>query len=572
MTGLTRRRLLALSGSGAGLAACQSGGELAAPFAGKVGFDHGVASGDALSDRVILWTRVTPERVTPETGRADAAVTVVWQVFEDAGLTREIQAGAAQTSAARDYTVKVDVTGLAPAREYFYAFSVFTEAGVIASPSGRTRTLAASGTRPVRAVFLSCSNYPFGRFNAYDAVSRERDVDVIIHLGDYLYEYGPDGYGGKAGKALGREHVPPYEITTLADYRARHAQYKSDKALQRAHAAAPWICTWDDHESANNSYRTGAQNHSEDTEGRWSDRKQRAVQAYLEWMPVRDPAAGKASAALWRRFDFGDLASVFCLETRLTGRSEEISWSARLAGVQPDGLRAAVRETMEDVSASGRTMLGAAQEDWLSGQLASSVGGGKIWQILANQTIMARVTFPDFNAALTPAQIEDVVAGAGENGAIIKRLVGLSALDVPSNLDAWDGFPAARERLYAAAKSAGASLVTLTGDTHTGWANRLVDAGGEARGVEFGCTSVTSPGLGSILRGVEGLGQMFAGANSDVEWFDPDGNGYAILELSAETARAEFYKVSTITGAPYTVSRIAGFETQKRSLGKLRGV
>ncbi len=572
MTRLTRRRLLVLSGGGAGLAACQTGGKVAPPFAGKVRFDHGVASGDALSDRVILWTRVTPERVTPERARADAVVTVVWQVFEDAGLIREVQAGAAQTSAARDYTVKVDVTGLTPAREYFYAFSVFTDVGVIASPSGRTRTLATSGTRPVRAVFLSCSNYPFGQFNAYDAVSREPDVDVIIHLGDYLYEYGPDGYGGEAGKALGREHIPPYEITTLADYRARHAQYKSDKALQRAHAAAPWICTWDDHESANNSYRTGAQNHNSDTEGRWNKRKQQAVQAYLEWMPVRDPATGRASAALWRRFDFGDLASVLCLETRLTGRSEEISWNARLADIEPAALRDVARDTLQDVNAPGRTMLGAAQEDWLAEQLASSATGGKIWQVLANQVIMARAEFPDFNRTLTPAQIEGAIAGAGANGAIIKRLLGLSALDVPSNLDAWDGFPAARERLYAAAKSAGASLVTLTGDTHTGWANRLVDASGEARGVEFGCTSVTSPGLGDILQGVEGVGQMFADTNEDVEWFDPDGNGYSILELTAETARVDFFKVSTITDRNYSVSRTAGFQTQKQAPGTLNPV
>jgi alkaline phosphatase D len=566
MTRLTRRRLLALSGGGAGLAACQTRSEVAAPLAGRVRFDHGVASGDALADRVILWTRVTPENVAD-----GAAITVIWQIFEDAGLTREVQAGAVQTSAARDYTVKVDVTGLAQARDYYYAFSVFTESGVIASPSGRTRTLARSGTRPVRAAFVSCANYPFGQFNVYDALSREENLDVIIHLGDYLYEYGTGSYGGDVGKELGRNHVPAHEIVTLADYRARHAQYKADRALQRAHAAAPWLCTWDDHESTNNSYRTGAQNHTEGKEGSWTERKQVAVQAYLEWMPVRDPAVGAAREALWRRFDFGDLATVFCLETRLVGRSKEISWGARLGKVAPDAFEGAVREAMRDAAVPERTMLGAEQEDWLETELARSAGAGKPWQVLANQVIMARARFPDFNKELSAAQIETVIERAGFSGAYLDRLVRLSSLGMPHNLDAWDGFPAARERLYKAAKSANASIVTLTGDTHTSWANSLRDANGDPRGVEFGCNSVTSPGLGSILEGVRGVGQMYADANEEVEWFDPDGNGYSILDLTADTAGADFYKVSTITDRNYTVSRVARFETNRAELGVLRG-
>lgn len=566
MGNLTRRNMLALAGGGAAIGACQTRGEIAAPLAGSVQFDHGVASGDALADRVILWTRVTPAG-----GPQSGAITVIWQVFSDAGLTSEVQAGAVQTSAARDYTVKVDVTGLQSAREYFYAFSVFTDAGVIASPRGRTRTLAASGTAPIRAAFVSCSNFPFGQFNVYDAISRQDGLDVIIHLGDYIYEYGGDGYGGEAGRALGREHEPSREITTLADYRRRHAQYKSDRALQRAHAAAPWICTWDDHESANNSYRMGAQNHTAD-EGNWTSRKQQAVQAYLEWMPVRDPAPGAARAALWRRFDFGDLASLMCLETRLTGRSEEISWSARLSGVAPEQVEDVARQTLQDVGDPGRTMLGAEQEEWLGGQLASSVDEGKVWQILANQTIMARAAFPNFREEIPADQLETIVKNAGSNGGIIRRLAGMSSLGLPHNLDAWDGFPAARERLYDAAKAANASLVTLTGDTHTGWANGLKDASGDPRGVEFGCTSVTSPGIGDIVTGVDGLGQMYVDANDEVDWFDPDGNGFTMLEISSETARADFYKVSTVRDRNYSLSRKAGFESRRGELGRLQRI
>lgn len=567
MNDLTRRNMLALSSGGAMLGACQTGGKIAAPYAGAVSFDHGVASGDVLSDRAIVWTRVTPAD-TSQSG----SITVIWQIFEDAGLTREVQAGAVQTSSARDYTVKVDVTGLQPARDYYYAFSVFTDAGIVASPSGRTRTLAASGTTPIRAAFVSCSNFPFGQFNVYDALSRQEDLDVIIHLGDYIYEYGRDGYGGEVGKALGREHEPADEITSLADYRTRHAQYKSDRALQRAHAAAPWICTWDDHESANNSYRTGAQNHTSPREGSWTSRKQQAVQAYLEWMPVRDPVQGAARSALWRRFDFGDLASLMCLETRLTGRSEEISWNARLTGVANDQIGQVARKTLQDVNDPTRTMLGGQQEAWLADQLASSKNEGKVWQVLANQTIMARAAFPNFPEKIPATQIEKIVENAGSNGPIVRRLIGMSAFDLPHNLDAWDGFPAARERLYEAAKSANASLVTLTGDTHTGWANRLKDAEGDPRGVEFGCTSVTSPGIGEFVSGVEDLGQMYVDANDEVSWFDPDGNGFTLLDISAEAVRAEFYKVSSVVDRNYSLSRVAGFETRVNETGRLRRI
>ncbi|MEL6324248.1 MAG: alkaline phosphatase D family protein, partial [Pseudomonadota bacterium] len=284
--------------------------------------------------------------------------------------------------------------------------------------------------------------------------------------------------------------------------------------------------------------------------------KQRAVQAYLEWMPVRDPVPGAAREALWRSFDFGDVATISCLESRLTGRSEEISWSAELDGVAPADIPAKVGDVLARASDPARTMLGAEQEAWLAATLKASTESGRPWQVLANQVIMASVVPPNFRATLTPEQIAALPEG------LISRLVDFSTLGVPFNLDAWDGFPAARERLYGAAKAADATLVTLTGDTHTAWANPLKDMSGAPRGVEFGCTSVTSPGLGSYMP-IENLGELFADANEQVAWYDPFGNGYTLLTFAADSVNAEFRKVSTIETDDYTVATVAKFRVNR---------
>ncbi|NBC21230.1 MAG: alkaline phosphatase, partial [Alphaproteobacteria bacterium] len=480
MTQLTRRNLLGLAGGVAGLAACGQRSEsdtgarvnmdadTRAPYDGEVAYRHGVASGDPLADRVIIWTRMTP------LGPDNKPVPVSYGVFADREMQQPVAFGLTLAEPGRDFCVKVDVEGLEPDTEYFYRFIARATSGQMDSPLGRTRTAAPTGTSPqLKFAVISCSNYPFGLFNVYREIAKRDDLDAVIHLGDYLYEYGVDGYGGETGQALGRTHDPVIETVTLEDYRTRHAQYKSDPDLQAAHAAAPWLCTWDDHESTNNSYRSGAENHNpQENEGDWSDRKQAAVQAYLEWMPVRDPEPGRAREAIYRRFDFGDTATIFCLESRLTGRSDEISWFAELGGLEPARIPMAAARTMTRVQADERTMLGAAQEDWLAGGLAASAGRGTSWQVLANQVIMARVRPPNFTRTLSEDQIAAV-----ENG-YVRQLIPFSQLALPWNLDAWDGFPAARERLYKAAAEAGANLVTLTGDTHTAWANNLHDAGG----------------------------------------------------------------------------------------------
>ena len=554
MSAVTRRGLLGAAATGAlSLAACATpASNTLAPAApaydGAVEFGHGVASGDPLPTKVILWTRVTPT-----TG--SGPIPVRYDVYGESDGATPLLSGLVTADASHDYCVKVDVKGLSPATAYLYRFTALTSAGEVASPDGRTRTTAASGNAPVKLGVASCANWQFGQFNAYKALASEPDLDAIVFLGDYLYEYGIDGYGAETAQALGRLHDPITEIVTLGDYRMRHAQYKSDPDLQAAHAAAPWICTWDDHESANDSYRTGAQNHNpEEGEGDWSDRKQAALQAYFEWMPMREPESGDITSAVWRSFSFGDVATIYATETRLTGRSPTIGWADVLsATTDPDEIATQAMAHMAVMNDPARTMMGATQEAWLGETMAKSVQAGKTWQVLANQVVMARVAMPKLQETLTPEQISDL------DHPFVRSMIGFSALGLPMNLDAWDGYPAARERLYDSVQAAGGRLVTLAGDTHTAWANTLYDSEGERVGVEFGCTSITSPGTGSYLPNVPDLGEQFADANTEVEWHDPFGHGYTIVTLTPERVSGEFVKVSTVLEPDYTAERVATF-------------
>jgi alkaline phosphatase D len=273
---IDRRRALALFGLGAAAPAVAR----AAPFSGKVAFRHGVASGDPLADRVILWTRITPK--DPAAG----PIAYNWKLNPVDRRAGGPKSGTGVTDASRDFTVKVDVTGLDPARAYTYEFT----ANGVTSPAGRTQTLPTGSVKDVVLAVASCSLYPGGYFNAYEAIARLPRVDAVLHLGDYIYEYGPEGYGYDTGKLLNRFPDPPHDIVTLEDYRRRHACHKADAQLQAAHARAPWIVVWDDHETANDSFRDGAENHDPDKgEGDWNARKAAAIKAYYEWMPIREP-------------------------------------------------------------------------------------------------------------------------------------------------------------------------------------------------------------------------------------------------------------------------------------------
>jgi alkaline phosphatase D len=310
-------------------------------FFGESEFQHGVASGDPLSDRVILWTRVTlsPEALA-NLAEADAQVrknpalaahvqalkniVLRWEVALDAQFRRKVRAGVTTASPERDYTAKVDVDGLRPGTTYYYRFI----GRDMVSPTGRTRTLPpllAGATPAVKLAVFSCSNYPAGYFNVYGEAAKIDDLDAAIHLGDYIYEYSRTGYASERAAELGRLSEPETEIVTLDQYRRRHAQYRTDADLQALCAKVPLIAVWDDHESANDAWRDGAENHQPATEGVWQARRAAAIRAYYEWLPIREVQPGRPER-IFRSFDFGTLLSLHMLDTRLIGRDQQLSF------------------------------------------------------------------------------------------------------------------------------------------------------------------------------------------------------------------------------------------------------
>ena len=505
-----------------------------------VAFLHGVASGDPQSDRVILWTRATPSR--------DEALQLRWQVAADAAFTSVVAQGTTSTGAERDYTVKVDAAGLQPGTRYFYRFSFGAGSH---SPVGRTRTLPGGAVQQVKLAVFSCANYPRGYFNAYADAATLADIDAAVHLGDYLYEYPKDGYASGNAAALGRVSVPQTETLALADYRRRHAQYKTDTDLQALHAAVPMIAVWDDHEIANDTWRNGAENHTEASEGSFAARKAAALQAYHEWMPTRLPDAAQPDR-IYRSFDFGSLVSLHMLDTRLVGRDLQLD----IAGyVTANGFDAA--RFTADVTAADRQLLGTAQTAWLQARLQASTA---TWQVLGQQVLMGRMLIPAPIALqqVSVAQYADIATRAQTNpGALTPQEQAILAQpSIPYNLDAWDGYAAARETVLGAARTLDKNLVVLAGDTHNAWASDLQDAQGNQVGVEFATPGVTSPGLEEVLAGQDPA-QLAAGLTQligPLQYCDAHRRGYMVVTATASDVRAEWRYVSTIDSRSFTVA------------------
>ena len=454
-------------------------------------FRHGVASGDPLADRVILWTRVTPRDVT-------GAQTVSWQLARDPQVSQIVARGEVQTGAARDFTVKVDASGLDSGNTYYYRF----ESGGERSAVGRTRTLPRAGVSRVRLGVVSCSNLPQGYFNAYACLANRADLDAVLHLGDYLYEYGNQQYGD--GTPLGRIPAPDKEMVALQDYRERHAQYKADPDSQEIHRQHPFIVVWDDHEFTNNTWSGGAQNHNEG-EGEWSPRRVAAHQAYMEWMPIREDAQ-TLQARIYRTFRFGDLATLVMLDTRLIGRDQQMK-----------------REDIAAIDLPSRQLLGADQEAWLAEQFVSAVRSKTTWNVLGQQVMFAPQTEPGMTAG---------------------------------NPDSWDGYRAARSRVFDMMERARVeNLAVLTGDVHSSWAYDLPRnpfkgydkaTGKGSIGVEFAGTSVTSPS--NLGRGPEGPKQLAdtMAARPHLHYVDGRYRGYFVVDLTRERLQADYFSVATV--------------------------
>jgi alkaline phosphatase D len=508
---VTRRGLFGLAGASAALAATP----LAARSFGS-GFTHGVASGEPAADSVLLWTRYV----------ADADTRLTWEVSASEDFTRPLASGEALASPARDCCAKATATGLAPGQWYFYRF--LAPDGAV-SDIGRTRTLPVGATDAFRLAVFSCSNYGFGWFNAYAHAAEAGDCDLAVHLGDYLYEYGAGTYPSAEQKAAGRVIAPENEIVTLADYRLRYATYRADPDLRRIHQILPMICIMDDHESANDSWHGGAENHDPATEGDWTTRKAIAMQVNREWLPVSD--------APYASYQVGDLATLFRLETRLLARDQQLDLGKVLAGAKdPQSAMQALAAFRDGEYADpARTMLGAAQEQWLADGLAASAKGGTRWQVLVQQVLIGNLKTPLSLADQLSAALPDYIRTR------LMAAVLASRTGLPGNMDAWDGYPAARARLFKAALDANANLLVLAGDTHNGWAFELDHEGARA-GVEFGVHSVSSPGFENYLSFVapKDLASALVSTNEGLKWADTAQRGYMVVELTPARATTEY--------------------------------
>jgi alkaline phosphatase D len=538
-TALTRRGLFTLAGASAALAAAPG----AARSFGS-GFTHNVASGEPSATSVLLWTRFV----------AEAETQLTWQVSTSEDFAKPVAEGSVTAAPGRDWCAKGIATGLAPDTWYFFRF--IAPSGTT-SPVGRTRTLPQGKASAFKLAVFSCSNYGFGYFNAYGHAVEANDADLAVHLGDYIYEYAAGTYPNTGQGLADRVLAPTTEIVALADYRLRYATYRADPDCQRLHQVLPMISVWDDHESANDSWENGAENHQPATEGEWAVRKAAAKQAYREWMPVSD--------APYASYQVGDLATLFRLDTRLEGREQQFRLEAVLEGqTNPEAAMAALTKFRDgDWANPERQLLGKAQEAWLAEGLAASTASKTAWQVLVQQVLIGNVRSPKALAAQLGDGLPDFVKQRLAAAAMA------SGAGLPLNMDAWDGYPAARERVFAAALKADANLIVLAGDTHNGWAFDLAHDGA-AVGVELGVCSVSSPGFESYLSFVkpEVLAGALVAENEQLKWADTAQRGYMLIDLTPTRAVTEF---RFSTGIKQRSTKLAGTKriTTEKGSGKL---
>ena len=504
-------------------------------------FNHGVASGDPLEDRVILWTRVTPQQAGP--------VEVTLEVSENKNFSKVAYSKKLNTSSLSDYTIKYDFL----AKQYcnsdngfFYRF----RAGNSVSETGRSKTFS-KNIKSAKIAIFSCSNFPAGYFNAYQAAAEKNDLDLWLHLGDYLYEYPMGGYATENAEKLGRAPIPIHEMITLSDYRQRHAQYKLDQGSIALHKHAPLIAVWDDHEFSNDAWKRGAENHSEDgSEGDFYARRSAAIKAYYEWMPIREQ---QNKRRIFRDFKIGKLMHLIMLDTRQFGRDKQIQPKDYLS---KSGFNQA--KFYNDLNSEYRELLGAEQFSWIEDKILNS---NAAWTIFGQQVLMTKLKFPDISKTLKAEEIPD----------FLKPYLKLLGLGIPSNLDAWDGYPAARNKLYKLMKNAKKKFISLAGDTHNSWVSELENQSGEKVGIELGAPSVTSPGITDVLNLDENnFVDSIVKLNKELQWMNPSNRGYLFLDCTDSKIIASFNFIkeleninSEISSSQSFLIHREGFELEK---------
>jgi alkaline phosphatase D len=530
-----------------GLSACVS--QVQTHKLSQTRFAHGVASGDPSSTSVIIWTRAQPDD-------HEGSATVMWELALDADFTQVIRSGLVTSQRSQDFTIKIDVQDLSPASQYYYRFTSANTNSQI----GRTRTLPKDNIEQVKLVVVSCSNYPAGYFNAYSDAAQLSDIDAVLHLGDYIYEYPMGGYAtdkaNEIGRALAADNIN--ETITLDDYRKRYALYRTDNGLQALHAAAPFIAVWDDHEVCNDTYKIGAENHNEG-EGDFFVRRAAAIKAYYEWLPIRPPY-GEEKPEIYRRFDFGNLLSLYMLDTRLIGRDKQLAYQD-YRDAQNKSLDAA--RFVNDLNDPKRSLLGQEQKLWLQKAISQS---SSQWQMLGQQVLMAKMLMPSEvfaggELAKTPERIaalknlqDKLESGASLSEEQHKRLISV----MPYNLDAWDGYPKEREDVYEMFSTANKPLIVVAGDTHNAWQSQLKDKKGNTVGVEFATPGITSPGLETYLQLTDSDAQNVAdnltALISELEYCNLHQRGYLVVTITPQQAKAEWRFVDNILSPQYHIA------------------
>jgi alkaline phosphatase D len=517
-------------------------------------FTHGVASGDPLPDRVMLWTRF----VSAQEGR------VGWEVAEDENFSNVVARGAAEARFANDFCVKADARGLQPGRHYFYRFLSASGPSV----TGVTRTAPTGPVESLTIALMSCSNYGFGYFHAYGDAAANEDVDLVLHVGDYIYEVPRDAYPRTEDTVPGRIIDPVNETVTLADYYQRYASYHTDADLLELRRLKPMSVIWDDHELANDTWRDGAQAHNADYEGPFHDRIAAAAKAFYDWMPIRRPGAD--NLRIYRSLDWGDLARILLLDTRFIGRDRQLDYRTRLNpamaedGADVPALAAAFkRDVLDDPT---RTMMGSTQEQWFADALAQSKAAGQTWQIVAQQVVMGDQWAPPEIMDLFPA---DATAGSRQWFSAGARM---SSLGLPWNLDNWNGYPAARARFLEACAANAVNALVLGGDSHNCWVNNLQAANSNRlAAIEFAAGSITSPGFERSLSAA-GAGEREAtmrAANDHLAWCDITNRGYALMKFTRAACEAEWraYSPEDLRSSAPVAPRITRMSAAASSAG-----